>query len=211
MKRGLFVTFEGIEGSGKTTQHGLLCRELERRGFSVVAVREPGGTAVGDRIREIVLDPRLAEMTPEAEALLYAASRSQLVRELIVPSLDAGKIVACDRYLDSSIAYQVYGRGLDVEFVLNANKVAREVVPRLTFLVEIDVEVGLARATKRSADRIERLNVDFHRRVAEGYRKIAASEPSRVRIVDGALPVEELHAIIVGAVESEIKAAGLDS
>lgn len=210
MKRGLFITFEGIEGSGKTTQHRLLCEELERRGLPVIAVREPGGTAVGDRVREIVLAPQLAEMTAEAEALLYAASRSQLVHQVIEPALKAGKVVVCDRYLDSSIAYQVYGRGLDVDFVLNANRAARAVPPRITFLVDIDVETGLARATEATADRIEQLGIDFHRRVAEGYRKIAASEPSRFRIVDGSLPVEELRAIIITEVESEFEAAGLD-
>ncbi|MCL5292861.1 MAG: dTMP kinase [Actinobacteria bacterium] len=205
MSRGLFVTFEGIEGSGKSTQHRLLVNALKARGAPVVSTREPGGTRIGDRIRRLLLDPGLFGMTGQAEALLYAASRTQLVHEVINPSLDEGKVVVSDRFLDSAIAYQVYGRGLPETFVRAINEQGRQVVPDITFLVDIDAAVGLARATATKTDRIEMENLDFHRRVRDAFLGIAETEPARFRILNGALPEEELHEIVVKEIEALIE------
>ncbi|MHB0976640.1 MAG: dTMP kinase [Candidatus Aquicultorales bacterium] len=192
MSEGLFITFEGIEGSGKTTQFNILAERLSERGLVVKACREPGGTAIGDRIRALLLDPDHDEMTAEAEALLYAASRAQLMAEVIDRALGAGETVVCDRFLDSSIAYQVYGRGLPMDFVTAINRRALGRVPDLTFLFDVKPEAGLARATATSADRIEREEIEFHAKVRAGYLALARENSDRFRVLDGAKPVESL-------------------
>jgi dTMP kinase len=179
----MFVTFEGIDGSGKTTQVELLRPELERRGHEVVATREPGGTALGEGIRELVLHG--VDMVAWAEASLYAAARAQLVDEVIVPALDRGAVVLCDRYVDSSLAYQGTGRGLGLDRVLelNMNAVAG-LLPDTTFLLAIDPEAAAGRSSAQ-LDRIEREGMEFMRRVDVAYRELATRFPQRIVVLDG--------------------------
>ncbi len=179
----MFVTFEGIDGSGKSTQVELLRRELERRGREVVATREPGGTALGEGIRDLVLHG--VDMTPWAEAALYAAARAELVAEVILPALDRGAAVISDRYLDSSLAYQGTARGLGVDRVLELNLAAVSgLLPETTFLLTIEPARAAARASAKP-DRIEREGVEFMERVDEAYRELAAVFANRVVVLDG--------------------------
>jgi dTMP kinase len=189
MKKGLFITFEGPDGSGKSTQLNLLGKYMESRGFDVVCTREPGGTRIGEKIRDIILDPASSEMDPVTEAMLYAASRAQHVAEVIRPALDAGRAVLCDRYVDSSIAYQGYGRGVGalVEEV-NAFAVGG-LEPDLTILLDIAPEVCFERIGKRMAggggDRMESESIAYHRSVYAAYLDLASRRPDRIRRVDG--------------------------
>lgn len=200
-KRGLFITFEGGEGCGKSTQIGLLAKLLEDRGLTVVVMREPGGTQVGERVREVLLDPALGEMTIETELLLYQASRAQLVAERIVPDLAAGRVVLCDRFADSTLAYQGFGRGLSLEEISTLSAFATSgLTPDLTFVLDLDPDVGLVRAIKNGADRLEAEHIAFHRRVQEGFRTIAASEPSRVALIDASGTIEDVHDRVLAAV-----------
>lgn len=186
----MFVTFEGIDGSGKTTQVELLRQELERRGREVVSTREPGGTALGEGIRELVLHG--VGMTGWAEACLYAAARAELVAEVIRPALDRGADVLCDRYVDSSLAYQGTARelGPDRVLALNLNAVSG-LLPDRTFVLAIDPDAAAGRASGKP-DRIEREGTGFMRRVDEGYRELAATYAERVVVLDGAKPPETL-------------------
>ncbi|MDI6717341.1 MAG: dTMP kinase [Actinomycetota bacterium] len=202
MNKGLFITFEGIEGSGKSTQAIQLAEHLKERGYSVVVTREPGGTPIGVAIRQILLDPAINDMDYHTEVLLYAADRAQHVAEVIRPSLEKGKIVISDRYIDSSIAYQHFGRGLPLDLIIEINERAVQgLKPNVTFLLEIPVELGIERATKVSADRIERESIEFHKRVEAGYQELARREPERWRVIDGIPMVEEVHQSIVRALE----------
>lgn len=178
-ERGVFLSFEGPEGSGKSTQIERLAERLAGQGRTVVRLREPGGTEAGDRLRAVVLDPVL-EIEPEAEFLMYAAARAQLVRERIVPALEAGTDVLCDRYAESSVAYQGYGRGLDVDWIVDVNRVATQgLAPDATFLLDVPTEVGLARiAARGAADRLERADAAFHERVREGFLAIGRARPT---------------------------------
>jgi dTMP kinase len=186
----MFVTFEGIDGSGKTTQVELLRQELERLGREVVATREPGGTALGEGIRELVLHG--VDMTAWAEAALYAAARAQLVAESILPALDRGADVVCDRYVDSSLAYQGTARGLGLDRVLELNLSAVSgLLPDRTFLLAIDPEAAVRRASG-APDRIEREGTEFMRRVDEAYRELAAIFAQRVVVLDGEKPPHAL-------------------
>ncbi|MBE0476611.1 MAG: dTMP kinase [Coriobacteriia bacterium] len=196
-ERGVFVTFEGGEGSGKSTQAALLAQRLRDGGLPVVALREPGGTPLGDDIRDLLLDPAYAGMDPMAELLLYEASRAQLVAETIETSLAAGRHVVCDRFTDSTTAYQGYGRGLDLEQVRVLNSAAsRGLVPDLTVLVDVDPVLGLERACGQGADRLEAEDVAFHERVREGFLRIAAEKAERVVVVDGTPGVAEVAAAV---------------
>lgn len=200
--KGFFITFEGIEGSGKSTQMALLASYLSARGYDVTMTREPGGTPIGGAIREILLYPHFTEMDYRTEVLLYAADRAQHVAEVIKPALARGSIVISDRYLDSTIAYQHYGRGLPLGFILDVNEQATEgIKPDLTILLTIPVETGLKRATKIVADRIEREALEFHERVEEGFQKLAKSKPERWRVIDGSASVDEINTLIIQAVE----------
>ena len=184
---GIFISFEGGEGAGKSTHIRFLAKTLEAQGQEVVCLREPGGTPVGERLREIVLDTEYADMSLGAELFLYEAARAQLVSSVIKPALRAGKVVLCDRFYDSTIAYQVYGRGLDFKFVQEMNDFAcQEVRPLRTILLTHgdSARQGLERATrKEAADRLEQEGEDFHTRVNEGFLKIAQNEPERIKIV----------------------------
>lgn len=184
---GLLVTFEGPEGSGKSTLIAGLVAHLRARGIEPVVTREPGGTEIGERIRAILLDPASSDMTPETELLLMVASRAQLVRRTIRPALAAGSLVLCDRFADASVAYQGYGRGLGRELVDRLNAVALEgLAPDLTLLCLLPPEAGLARIAGRAPDRLDAERLDFHRRVCDGYRALAAADPRRFRVLDAA-------------------------
>ena len=191
-KRGRFITFEGIDGSGKSTQMRLLADHLRADGQDVFEAVEPGGTAIGRQIRRILLDAANQDLRPTAELLLYFASRAQNVEECILPALAAGKIVLCDRFTDSTLAYQGCARGLGEEAVLALDRIAcRGLTPDLTLLIDVDVEYGLARVQKRNAGsdaaetRMDDQSLEFHRKVREGYVSLAKQHADRFRIVDG--------------------------
>ena len=193
----MFVTFEGLDGSGKSTQAGLLHARLARAGREVVATREPGGTPVGEALRRLVLNG--ADMTPWAEAALFAAARAEHVARTIRPALDRGADVICDRYIDSSLAYQGVGRGLGVDEVLELNlRATSGLLPDRTFLLLVDPEVGAARLDGRP-DRIEREGLDFVWRVAHAYRELADRFPERIVALDGARPAEEIAAQVAAS------------
>jgi len=204
MARGKFITFEGPEGSGKTTQIERLANYLRSTGHDVVVTFEPGGTAIGERIREILFDRTLAEMTARAELLLMNAARAQHVEQVIVPALDAGKIVLSDRFAESSLAYQGFGRELGLETVeLVCDFATGRVRPDLVLLLDLDVEEGLRRnrrldatgSTGREAkrNRIEVESLEFHRRVRNGFLALARREPKRFAVLDASLPPDKLE------------------
>lgn len=203
----LFVTFEGPDGSGKSTQARLLAAALRARGHAVVETREPGGTLVGERIRDILLHPSGPPITQLTEALLLNASRAQLLAEVIVPALGRGEIVLCDRYADSTLAYQAYGRGMDEEVIRDLQAIATNgVLPNLTVYVDIEPETGQARTAARGAqNRLDGLDIDFHRRVRAGYRALAAAEPERWLVVDGNDSPEDIHRAILQRVDRVLK------
>lgn len=198
---GIFITFEGPDGSGKTTQLKKLGEELKKLGHDVLVTREPGGTAISDKIRSIILDPENDEMVDQAEVLLYAASRAQHVHQLIIPALEAGRIVLCDRFIDASVAYQGYGLGVEVEQVKAISRYASSGLQATrTFILDVPVEVSMARLHQRATgasaaeqlDRIEQKHVDYHSRVREGFHQIAADHPDRVTVINANRTVEEI-------------------
>lgn len=192
---------------------------LRDAGRTVLHVREPGGTAVGERIRALLLDPKHGELSPRTEMLLFAASRAQLVAEVIRPALAAGTLVVCDRYVDASLAYQGVGRGLGIDVVRTVNEVGTEgLLPDLTLLLDIDPAVGLQRARRTSArtgrvdgwdggDRLERETVAFHERVREGFLALAGNEPRRIRVVDARGSVDDVHRAIWHVVDGFLRSA----
>lgn len=197
---GVFVTLEGIDGSGKSTQAARLVGALEACGREVVALREPGGTRIGEKIRALLLDPDNAEMSDACELMLYEAARAQLVDEVIRPALDRGAVVVCDRYYDSTFAYQAGGRGLDDVLVSSANALgAGGVVPLRTLVFDLDPARALARATQGGADRLEAAGVQFQESVRAGYLRLANSEPERVRLVDADATPDEVYGRAVTA------------
>lgn len=199
---GLFITFEGGDGSGKTTQINLLATWLESQGQTVVLTREPGGTDLGVELRNIVLH-RKGFIAPRAEALLYAADRSHHIHSLVRPALERGEVVVQDRYLDSSVAYQGAGRVLDPEEVRELSLWATDrLMPNLTVLLDVPASVAKARQaqTEREYDRLEAEAEDFHTRVRESYLSLAAAEPERFLVVNGELPIEEIHHSIIAKV-----------
>ena len=192
MNRGYFITFEGGDGSGKSTQIRILRDRLTEAGYDVILTREPGGTVISEKIREIILDPANSEMDDMTEAMLYAAARAQLVRQLIRPALEEGKVVICDRFVDSSIAYQAYGRGLgDAVGVINTYAVD-DCMPDLTILLRLDPEKGSDRIAGREHDRIEQASDDFHKKVYEGYLKLEEMYPERILGIDASGTIDEI-------------------
>ena len=200
MARGVFITLEGADGCGKSTQAGLLAAAIEATGRETVRLREPGGTKISEKVRAILLDPANAEMVPECELLLYEASRAQLTREVIVPALERGAVVLCDRYYDSTYAYQAGGRELDEGLVRRANELGScGLAPDRTLVLDLPASVGYARATAGGADRMEAEGLAFQERVRAAYLRLAEEEPGRVRIVDASGERDEVASRIRGA------------
>ena len=203
--KGIFITFEGIEGCGKSTQVELLRDNLASEGMEVILTREPGGTEISERIRELLLDPTYKEMLPETEVLLYAASRSQHTGQKIIPAIESGKVVISDRYYDSTIAYQGAARRIDetsIKFLCEFAAYHHE--PDLTFLIDVAVETGLGRINPELADRLEQESMDFHRRVRKGFLDLAEKHP-RIIIIDGQKSINEINGLIIEKVKEYIK------
>lgn len=204
MLRGVFITFEGGDGAGKSSQMSLLADGLTSRGYAVRTLREPGGTAIGEAVRSIVLDPATGSLDPIAELLLYEAARAQLVAEVIKPALGRGEVVLCDRFYDSTLAYQGFGRGIDIDRIDEVNAIAvAGCIPDRTVLIELDPMRGLAkvRARDAGADRMEQEDAAFHGAVHDGFLALARREPGRFRIVAQTPSREETAAVILKAVE----------
>lgn len=204
--KGLFVTFEGPDGAGKTTQIVSLANTLQGLGHDVIMTREPGGTTISNKIRALLLSPEHKEMVDQAEVLLYAASRAQHVHEVIMPALQQNKIVLCDRFIDASIAYQAYGLGIDEAIIYNINKYASSgIQPTRTYMLDIPVEESRRRLQQRASeagnegglDRIEQKDMAYHQRVREGFLNIAQNERDRVMLVDANRSVEEISRDII--------------
>lgn len=201
MTRGMFITLEGADGCGKSTQAALLAQALEAAGREVVCLREPGGTPISEKVRALLLDPANAEMVPECELLLYEASRAQLTRQVIEPALARGAVVLCDRYYDSTYAYQAGGRELPDDLVNAANALGScGVAPDRTVVLDLDPALAYARATAAGADRMEAEGLAFQERVRAAYLRLAAAEPARVRIVDASGEKNEVAARVLGAI-----------
>lgn len=208
MRRGLFITLEGPDGSGKSTQIQYIDQFFQEKGIKTVFTREPGGTPIGEKLREIILDRKNSEMCDMAEALLYAASRAQHVEEKIKPALLAGDVVICDRFIDSSIAYQGYGRNLgDAVRIINELAVAG-CMPDITFLMELSPEVGKSRIKAEVQDRLEQEQIEFHNRVYEGYRQIAGFYPERFVEIDATRDKAAIKADIIAHIEVELRNRG---
>lgn len=212
LQNGIFISLEGVDGSGKTTQLKSLRRALESKGYTVVVAREPGGTRLGRRIREILLDVANQDIRPIPELLLYFASRAQNIAEVITPALRAGKIVLADRFTDATVAYQGYGRDLGVETVRAIERVACSgVQPDLTLLLDVDPEIGVGRALERNKtqtdneSRMEKEGLAFFKKVRAGYLALAREQPDRIKIVDAAGTITETAAAIESAVTAVIE------
>lgn len=191
--KGIFISFEGPDGSGKSTQIKLFAEYLKEHGYSVLMTREPGGTEISEKIRNIILDPDNAEMDGMTEALLYAASRAQHVSQLIKPALDMGKVVLTDRFMDSSIAYQAYGRDLGDKIRIINEYAVDGIQPNLTFFLDISPEEGLKRAGKRHGlDRLEQESIDFHKKVYEGYLELSKIYKNRYVVIDASRSIESI-------------------
>ncbi len=203
--RGVFITFEGPEGSGKTTQARLLAAYLKKRGYETVLTREPGGTEIGDAVRKILLDPDFKDMGEVTELLLLAASRAQNVKARIKPALERGSVVICDRFTDSTLAYQGFGRHFDIKLLMSLNKIATGgIFPDFTFLLDLPVEKGLERSRalgkaesrEGKGDRIEQEGLQFHRRLREGFLELARRDPKRIKVVTAQDEIDSAHKII---------------
>jgi dTMP kinase len=208
--RGLYIALEGPEGAGKTTQLRRLAARLRAAGLEVVEVREPGGTAVGELLRSILEDPAHGTLTPEAEALLFAAARAQLLREVVGPALEQGRTVLSDRSVYASLAYQGFGRGLGLEAVWSVNHLATGgLLPDLVILLDLPVEEGLRRDTRKASagDRIAREDVAFHRRVREGYLSLSREDP-RIRVVAADQDADRVESCIWGEVRRLVESRG---
>lgn len=196
--KGLFITIEGGDGSGKSTQIKLLKEFLENRGCEIVLTREPGGTLISEEIRKIILNRAFMEMSDMTEALLYAAARAQHVDQLIKPQVSAGKIVICDRYVDSSIVYQGYARGMGIDVIEAINDYATGgLKPDLTILLQVSAEVGIKRKSdQQELDRLELQKLEFHQKVTAGYILLAEREAERILLIDATKPIEEIRNMI---------------
>ena len=208
--RGILITFEGVEGSGKSTQAGRLAKRLAALSVPCLVSREPGGTEIGEAVRSILLDPRHREMHGLTELFLYLASRNQHVREKVLPALAAGRVVILDRFADSSLAYQGAGRELGQKLIARLNKLATAALkPNLTILVDVPVKVGQGRKETDVLDRLEQERVEFHERVRDGYLQVARRAPGRFKVVNGVLPADELEGLVFRYVEELLKRKGI--
>lgn len=204
--KGYFITLEGPDGSGKSTVAGIIIDRLIKDGYEVVHTREPGGIEISEQIRNIILDPKNTAMDAKTEALLYAASRRQHLVERVFPAVEAGKIVICERFLDSSLAYQGYGRQIGAEEVLGINLFAIDnTYPDLTIYLDIDEQAGLDRLKDREfKDRLDQESIDFHHRVNEGYKKVVEKFSDRIKVVDASKTIDEVcedvYALILGLI-----------
>lgn len=210
----IFISFEGIEGCGKSTQVKLTAKALGRLNLPCLKTEEPGGSALGKEIRRVLLNRSHLDIAAETELLLFMADRAQHIREVILPALAENRIVLCDRFADATIAYQGVGRGLDIEMIERLNRFAcGDLKPDLTFLFDIPVETGLGRAVARESrlkpsereDRFESEALEFHRRVREGYLSLARKEPNRFRVIDGTKSIEAIHEEVLSVIEEIIK------
>ena len=196
MKKGMFITFEGADGCGKSTQMKLLAEYLEKKGIDVVLTREPGAKGLGEKVREILLNYK-GPVSDRCESFLFLADRAQNIDIIVNPAVEEGKIVLCDRHIDSTVAYQGYGRGLDIERINMLNNIATNGrKPDLTFVFDIDIETSMARVGKEK-DRMESAGKDFHNRVRQGYLELAKQEPQRIKVIDAAKSIEEIHAEVI--------------
>ena len=201
MKKGLFITFEGADGCGKTTQMKLLAEYLKQQGKDVVLTREPGGKGLGEKVREILLNYD-GPVSDRCESFLFLADRAQNIDIIVNPAVEDGKIVLCDRHIDSTVAYQGYGRGLDIERINKLNNIATNgKKPDLTFVFDIDVETSMKRVGKEK-DRMESAGIDFHNRVRKGYLELAKQEPQRIKVLDATKSIEEIHKNVVEIFEN---------
>ncbi len=200
---GIFISMEGPDGAGKTTQIELLKAYLEKKGYEILITREPGGTKISEAIRSIILDRSNLEMDYMTEALLYASARAQLVAEVIKPAISAGKAVISDRFVDSSAVYQGMARGLGVENIYKINEFAiQDMMPQITIHLDLPASVGIMRKKNQAElDRMELEKAEFHEKVAEGYRQLAKMSPERIYTIDATLPVEEIHKLILAKLE----------
>ena len=201
MKKGYFITFEGTEGSGKSTQIRRAALYLKRKGHDVVLFREPGSARISEAIRAVILNKKFKEMAPETELLLYLAARAQIVREKILPALKKGKVVICDRFEDSTLAYQGYGRGMSVAAIREVSKlfVRGNLRPDLVFLLNIDPASGMKRGGRH--DRMERQSLAFHQKVYQGFLDLASKEPKRYRVINARKSIETVAAEVRSALE----------
>jgi dTMP kinase len=207
MYKGKFITFEGSEGSGKSTQAGMVYDYLKARGVDVVLLREPGGVKIAEQIRNILLDVNNTMMGDESETLLYLAARAQLVKEVLLPALKEGKIIICDRFMDSTIAYQGYGNGVNIEMIKTIGLFATQGVEAdLTLLFDIDPAQGLSR-TNAVKDRIEERHLSYHQKVHAGYLALAKEYPQRIKVVKVDAPKEEIFARLKGYIDELVKPA----
>jgi len=209
LKRGVFISLEGIEGCGKSTQSKMLYEYLSQLGNCVILTREPGGTSIAEKIRDLLLDPKNDSMTDTAELFLYLASRAQHVEQVIVPALNEGKIVICERFNDATYAYQGFARGLDLNLLVDLTKIATSgLEPDFTLLLDLDVEEGLLRAEKlkNHRDRLESESIDFHSKVRNGYLTIARNNPQRVKVIDANGTIDEVHLRIRNCVDEMFSA-----
>lgn len=203
----MFITFEGGEGTGKSTLLEIITKSMEEKGYDVVLTREPGGSGsnFSESIRNLVLDPQYKNVNPYTEALLYAASRAQHLDEVITPALNENKIVLCDRYIDSSFAYQAFARNLGLEYVLNINKYALDKLPTLTFYIDLDPKIGLDRIKNRKkSDRLDREELKFHNKVREGYLEVAKLYPERIVKIDGTKSIAEITIIVIEEINKRL-------
>jgi dTMP kinase len=205
--KGIFISFEGIEGTGKTIQSRLLYEYLTKKGYEVILTGEPGGTRIGLKIRDLLLSVENKGMTPLAELLLYNASRAQHIQEVILPVMNKGAIVITDRFTDSTVAYQGYGRGIDLNIINSIKRmVAADLQPDITILLDLDVEVGLRRNRGiNKVDRLELEDVEFHKRVRSAYLEIATKEPERIKLVDASEGIEQVHNRIIKIITDFLK------
>lgn len=216
----MFITLEGIEGSGKTTQMQQLRTFFENRGHSCVLTREPGGTALGEKIRAILLDPASTELVPTAELLLYMADRAQHINSLIKPCLAEGKVVLCDRYFDATVVYQGFARGLDIGFICDLHKlIFDDLKPDITFLLDLAPQIGLTRAWKQldsgarsgTESRFEEETISFHEKVRAGYLELARRQPERIKVIDGSRDEKQVQVDIRDALSELLLRPGIST